>query len=235
MIGVIASPIVFWFLIGSGLGGSFRHPDAPPEVNYLEFFFPGTVVLIVLFSSIFSSISIIEDRAQGFLQSVVIAPISRTSLALGKVSGGAVLSLFQAALLLLLTPFIGIPLSVMGIIAVLGVLFLLAFGLSAMGLAIAWQMESAQGFHAIMNLFLIPLWMLSGALFPASGAAGWLHWVMAANPLMYGVAAVRSTLYLGNDALMQADPTFGIALIVTAAFAAGMFFLAVASISRRTV
>ena len=110
MAGVIGSPLVFWFLIGSGLSGSFRHPSAPPEMNYLEYFFPGTIVLIILFTSIFSTMSIIEDRKEGFLQSVIVAPVPRGAIAMGKLLGGTALALFQALLLLVLTPFLGIAL-----------------------------------------------------------------------------------------------------------------------------
>lgn len=196
IIGVIGSPIVFWFLIGSGLQSSFRHPDAPPEMNYLEFFYPGTMVLVILFTSIFSTISIIEDRKEGFLQSVVVAPVPRSSIALGKILGGTVLSLVQAVILLVLSPFVGISFNVISFMFVFVVLFVISFGLTGLGFLIAWRMDSTQGFHAIMNLFLIPLWLLSGALFPVSGAAGWLGALMKINPLTYGVAALRQGLYL---------------------------------------
>jgi ABC-2 type transport system permease protein len=219
MIGVIGSPLVFWFLIGSGLSGSFRHPSAPPEMNYLEYFFPGTVVLIILFTSIFSTMSIIEDRKEGFLQSVVVAPVPRASIAMGKILGGTALALLQAMLLLVLTPFLGITLDLVSVVVVALTLFLISFGLTGLGFLIAWKMDSTQGFHAVMNLFLIPLWLLSGSLFPASGAAGWLGVAMMANPLTYGVAALRQALYLhGHTGTADLAP-LGVNLGVTLAFA----------------
>lgn len=225
MIGVIGSPLIFWFLIGSGLGGSFRHPNAPPEMNYLEYFFPGTVVLIILFTSIFSTISIIEDRREGFLQSVVVAPVSRASIVMGKIMGGTTLALMQATLLLLLTPFIGISLSFVSLVTVFFILFVIAFGLTGLGFMIAWRMDSTQGFHAIMNLFLIPLWLLSGALFPASGAAGWLDTVMMCNPLSYGVAALRQGLYMqGHTGTSDLTP-LSVNLAITVGFAIMTFIL----------
>lgn len=225
MIGVIGSPLVFWFLIGSGLGSSFRHPNAPPEMNYLEYFFPGTMVLIVLFTAIFSTITIIEDRKEGFLQSVIVAPVSRTSIALGKILGGTILSLLQAIILLLLTPFIGISIDLIAFVIIFIVLFIISFGLTGLGFLIAWRMDSTAGFHAIMNLFLIPLWLLSGALFPASGAAGWLRVVMMANPLTYGVAAIRQALYLhGNIATMELS-SLPVCIIVISLFALLMLIL----------
>ena len=232
MIGVIGSPLVFWFLIGSGLGGSFRHPQAPPEVSYLEYFYPGTIVLIILFSSIFSSISIIEDRKEGFLQSVLVAPVSRSSIALGKILGSALLSLAQGVLLLFFAPFVGIVVNPLMLLTVVAVLVLLSFGLSGLGFLIAWRMDSTQGFHAIMNLFLIPMWLLSGALFPLSGAASWLGTVMAINPLTYGVAALRHALYAGTASTTQDFASFTSSFLVTAAFAVGTFFLSSIIVSR---
>ncbi len=219
IIGVIGSPIIFWFLIGSGLGSSFKHPDAPPEMNYLEYFFPGTMVLIVLFTSIFSTISIIEDRKEGFLQSVIVAPVSRASIALGKIMGGTLLSLFQAILMLVLAPFLGIHLDLSTVFVVVTVLFFISFGLTGLGFLIAWKMESTQGFHAIMNLFLIPLWLLSGALFPVSGAAGWLRHVMTINPLSYGIVALRQGLYLNNPNAIRDFSSLSFSCMITVAFA----------------
>ena len=122
--------------------------------------------MVVLFTAIFSTITIIEDRREGFLQSVVVAPVSRTSIALGKILGGTILSLLQAIILLLLTPFIGITIDVTSFFIIFIVLFIVSFGLTGLGFLIAWRMESTQGFHAIMNLALMPMWLLSGAFFP---------------------------------------------------------------------
>ena len=223
MIGVIGSPLLFWFLIGSGLSGSFRHPSAPPGTSYLEYFFPGTIVLIILFTSIFSTMSIIEDRKEGFLQSVIVAPVPRSSIVMGKLLGGTALALGQAVLLLLLTPFIGISLSLWSIVVVICTMFLIAFGLTGLGFLIAWRMDSTQGFHAIMNLFLIPLWLLSGSLFPASGAAGWLGTAMMANPLTYGVAALRQGLYMAPHTATSDLTPLALNLGVTALFALATF------------
>ena len=235
MAGVIGSPLVFWFLIGSGLSGSFRNPNAPPEINYLEFFFPGTVVLVILFTAIFSTISVIEDRREGFLQSVLVAPVPRFSIALGNIMGGTLLALIQGIILLILAPFIGISLTVPSVCLVVVVLFVISFGLTALGFLIAWRMDSTQGFHAIMNLFLIPLWLLSGALFPPSGAAGWLGKVMLANPLSYGVSALRQGLYLDNGAASQDIASLTVSLSITIVFAATMFALSALAVRKTGV
>lgn len=226
MIGVIGSPLIFWFVIGSGLSGSFRHPSAPPEMNYLEYFFPGTMVLIILFTSIFSTISIIEDRREGFLQSVIVAPVSRGSIAMGKILGGTALSLIQGLILLFLVPFLGISLTPLSVLIVVGILFLIGFGLTGLGFLIAWRMDSTQGFHAIMNLFLIPLWLLSGALFPPSGAANWLGTIMRLNPISYGVAALRQGLYLNSNHIATQDiSSLPVSVGITVIFALLTFIL----------
>lgn len=230
--GVIGSPLVFWFLIGSGLGGSFRHPGTAADVNYLEYFFPGTLVLVILFTSIFSTMSIIEDRREGFLQSVVVAPVSRASIAMGKILGGTLLSLLQAAILLLLTPFIGIHIGLLALGLIVFTLFLVSFGLTALGFIIAWRMDSTQGFHAVMNLFLIPLWLLSGSLFPASGAAGWLKDLMIVNPLTYGIAALRQGMYLGGSGATEELSSLPVCLLIITAFAAVMLLISAVVVKR---
>ncbi len=225
IIGVIGSPLVFWFLIGSGLGSSFRHPSAGSQMNYLEFFYPGTMVLVILFTSIFSTISVIEDRQAGFLQSVVVAPVSRTSIALGKILGGTILSLVQAMIMLFLAPLVGISLSVGSLLLTFFILFIISFGLTGLGFIIAWKMDSTQGFHAIMNLFLIPLWLLSGALFPPSGSAKWLSTIMLANPLSYGVSALRSALYLNGGVRLPDIASLPVSALVSFCFAGVMLIL----------
>ncbi|MFI5253680.1 MAG: ABC transporter permease [Bacteroidota bacterium] len=233
MVGVIGSPLLFWFIIGSGLGSSFRHPTASSEMNYLEYFFPGTVVLIILFTAIFSTMSIIEDRQAGFLQSVVVAPVTRSSIALGKILGGTILSLIQSVILLVLAPFIGMPLSILSFILIFIFLFIISFGLTGLGFIIAWRMDSTQGFHAIMNLFLIPLWLLSGALFPPSGAAGWIRGVMLANPLTYGVEGVRDILSLNSNQSMNAIATIPVSIGIVTLFAIATFVLSAISVSKK--
>ncbi len=239
VIGVVGSPLVFWLLIGSGLGTSFRAPSItgastkallasghPGGVSYLEYFFPGTLVLILLFTSIFCMMSVIEDRREGFLLSVLVAPISRSTLVLGKVLGGATLAVLQGIVFLLFAPLIGIRLHPLQLLFLIAVLFLIAFGLTSLGFVVAWRMDSIQGFHAIVNLFLIPMWLLSGALFPASGAFGWVRWIMKANPLTYGTAALRQVLYLPLQGAGGGASSLALSLGITALF--GLFMIGIA-------
>jgi ABC-2 type transport system permease protein len=189
--------------------------------------------MILLFTAIFSTISIIEDRREGFLQSVLVAPVGRSSVVLGKVLGGTILAVAQAVVFLLLAPLVGIRFSVAGFVLTLLVMTVLAFALTCLGLAIAWRMNSTQGFHAIMNLLLMPLWFLSGALFPPSGAWKGLRYVMLANPLTWGLSALRRAMYFGDPSAAQL-PSLGAELLVTVAFA-GIMFLLTMLITQRTL
>src|SRR3954469_15326928 len=228
VIGALATPLVFWVFIGAGMGRSFKVEGLPGGNDYLRFFFPGTIVMILLFTAIFSTISIIEDRREGFLQSVLVAPVSRMSIVLGKVLGGTLLAFGQAFLFLLLAPTVGIHPPLVGFALALLMMLVIGFELTALGFCIAWRMSSTQGFHAIMNLFLMPLWFLSGALFPAEGAMGGLKWVMRLNPLTYGLAGLRRAMYWGDASVEAAPhlPTMTTCMIVSLAFAAGLFLLA---------
>jgi len=218
VVGALGTPLVFWLLIGSGIGTSFRHGAAPAGMSYLEYFFPGTVLLIVLFTSIFCMMSVIEDRHQGFLLSVLVAPLPRLTLALGKILGGATLATGQGLLFVLLAPAAGIGLAPAQFLLIAGILFVIAVALTGLGFVVAWKLDSVQGFHAVVNLFLIPMWLLSGALFPATGAAGWVQWSMKLNPLTYGMAALRQLFYW-NTTAPGGEPSMALALGVTAGFA----------------
>jgi ABC-2 type transport system permease protein len=226
IIGALATPLVFWLLIGSGLGESFR--GAEVEGGFMRYFFPGTVVLILLFTAIFSTVSVIEDRRDGFLQGVLVAPVSRASIVSGKCLGGMTLAAAQAALFCLAAPWAGLPLD--GAVVMRLVLLLGGFALTALGFVIAWPLESTQGFHVMMNLVLIPLWLLSGAFFPAR-AGTWTEWAAALNPLAYITAGVRRAFY-GDGADLGLVPSFGAAMAVTLLFAAVMFVFALRVVRR---
>jgi ABC-2 type transport system permease protein len=220
IVGALGSPLVFWFLIGSGLNRSFQGgPAMPLQGGYLEYFYPGTLALILLFTAIFSTISIVEDRQEGFLQGVLVAPVPRAAIVVGKVLGSTTLAVMQGAVFLLLAPFAQVQIHLVDLPALFGVMVLVSFGLSGMGFLVAWWLDSTQGFHAIMNIFLIPLWILSGALFPASGAAGWVRALMLVNPITYGVSALRRFFY---DQPLAAEPPFGLSLAVVVLFAVAM-------------
>ena len=199
VVGVLASPLVFWLVIGSGFGTSFRSGGGPGQQHYLDYFYPGALIMIVLFTSIFTMMSVIEDRKEGFLLSVLVAPVPRSAIVLGKVLGGTTLSAVQGMIFLIFAPFAGVHLEPLQVLLVAVVVFLVSFSLTALGFAIAWPMDSSQAFHGIVNLFLIPLWLVSGALFPLAGASGWIRIIMRLNPLTYGVEALRGLFYPGAE------------------------------------
>ncbi len=232
VVGALATPIVFWVFLGSGFGSSFKGGGAT-DMNYLEYTFPGTIAMILLFTAIFSTISIIEDRREGFLQAVVAAPVHRSAIAFGKIAGSATLAIFQAMLFLALAPFAGVPLSILPLLAMVGVSIIVGIGLSGLGVLIAWPMDSTQGFHAIMNLVLFPMLLLSGAFFPASGASTWLGWVMALNPLTYGVSAIRGTLYYGQEGALVGGPSLTASILVSIVFAFAMIVAATIVVGRK--
>ncbi len=194
--GAVAQPLVFWLLLGGGLNASFRPAGAAPGTSYVAYFYPGTIVLVLLFTAIFATISTVEDRREGFLQGVLVAPVPRWGIVLGQVLGGTSLAVLQGGIFLAMAPLVGMQLSLVSVLATMAVMTIVALSLTSLGLIIAWRMESTQGFHAIMNLILIPIWLLSGAFFPASGAPAPLRWLMAINPLTYGMAALRRCICL---------------------------------------
>jgi ABC-type multidrug transport system, permease component len=213
VLGVVASPLIFWAVIGFGSGA-----DGPQR------FFPGTVVLTVMFSAIFSTMSIIEDRREGFLLSMLVSPASRTSLVLGKILGAATLAWIQGMIVLAFAPLAGIGLSLGEVAPLAGIVFLISFTLTALGFLIAWKFDSTQGYHAVMNLLLLPMWLLSGAMFPVAGASSWIRAIMLVNPLTYSTALLRQALAPGGDG----SPEAATSLAVTAAF--GVVLLAASAV-----
>jgi ABC-2 type transport system permease protein len=189
--------------------------------------------MVLLFTAIFATISVVEDRQRGFLQGVLAAPVPRPCILLGQALGCTTLGVLQGLILLPLAPLVGIPLTVTSALLTAGVMILVAFGLTSLSLVLAWRLDSTQGFHAIMNLLLLPMWLLSGAFFPAAGAPVWLRWAIHINPLTYGLAAIRHCLYLANPAAAGSIPGLGLSLGVAVAFGALAFAAAVAVAVRR--
>ncbi len=230
--GAFAQPLVFWLLLGGGFNASFQPAGTPQGTSYVAYFYPGTILMVLLFTAIFATIATVEDRKQGFLQGVLVAPVPRWSVVLGQALGGTTLAVVQGMLFMLLAPLLGISLSVASFLCTTVVMTVIALALTSLGLMIAWKMDSTQGFHAIMNLILLPIWILSGALFPQNGAPGLLHLLMALNPLTYGMAALRRCLYLGNPSAAGAVAPMGLSLLITVLFCAAAFAGAVRVASR---
>ncbi|MCP4943891.1 MAG: ABC transporter permease [Planctomycetaceae bacterium] len=195
----IAQPLLFWLLFGTGLSEAFQSAG---ELNFLQFFLPGTLALIVLFTAIFSTISVIEDRREGFMQAVLVAPVGRWPVLVGKVLGGSAIAWVQAVFFLLLVWVVGTADPGGAVLPLLGLLALVALAMCGLGMIVAWPMESTQGFHAIMMLGLMPMWLLSGTFFPipalgpdASIGQWILGAIMRANPLSYSMVEMRRLLF----------------------------------------
>jgi ABC-2 type transport system permease protein len=229
VVGVIASPLLFWIVIGSGFGSSFRTGGGSGQ-QYLSYFYPGALIMIVLFTSIFTMMSVIEDRKEGFLLSVLVAPVSRSAIVLGKVLGGTTLATIQGMIFLAFAPLVGVHMGVVDFLLIVLTIFLVSFALTALGFAIAWPMDSTQAFHGIINLFLIPLWLLSGAMFPLAGASGWMRLLMRINPLTYGVEALRTLLYPASPAVAPLASSLATLFLFTLI----MFSLSFVMVNRRS-
>jgi ABC-2 type transport system permease protein len=228
VLGALVQPLIFWLGIGSGLSASFRIPGAE-RISYLEYFFPGVVLMVVLFTSIFTTMSLIEDRHQGFLQAVLVAPSSESAVVLGKTLGGTTIALIQAGLFVAMAPLAGFPAGQISWGMLAAVLVGSSVGLTAIGFAVAWWLDSVQGYHAIMSVLLIPLWVLSGALFPGRDV-GWMRVLMKLNPLSYAAEGVRRAFYggdlpagvgiVGSSAVMELAVVLALAVLGIAAASA---------------
>jgi ABC-2 type transport system permease protein len=231
VIGAVAQPLLFWLFLGSGFSSSFRAPGME-SVSYLEYFYPGVMLMMMLFASIFSSITIIEDRDAGFLQSVLVAPVSRLAIVLGKVLGGSAIALVQTLIFTAAAPFLGLRLGVETLVLLILAYLLTSVGFAAMGFFFAWPMRSTAGFHAIMMVFLMPLWLLSGAVFPIERAPGWLYVLMQINPVSHALVLMRDPFYMTVPQLFG-DRRYMIALLVTVLWSGACLVGSMIRVSRR--
>lgn len=226
IVGMIAQPVLYLLLVGNGLAHAFLL-KAARGFNYLPFMFPGIVGMSVLFTSVFSAVSIVWDREFGFLKEVLVSPVPRWAIAWGKGLGGSTVAVAQGALILLLAPLVHVSLTFGRFWAMLAILALIALALNGLGLAIASRMTSLQGFQVVMNFLVMPLFFLSGALYPLKLMPGWLKALMRIDPLTYGVDGLRHVLY--PSALeVRAFTQFplGTDLTVTAAFMVALLAIA---------
>ena len=231
VMGALGQPLLFWLFLGFGLKSTFNIQGA--SINYVQFFFPGVINLILLFTAIFSTFSLIEDRNEGFLQGVLVSPAPRASIVFGKVLGGSLIALLHASIFLIFTPFIDLSLSALDIAALLGVMLLTGIALTSFGFCLAWKMDSTQGFHAIMMLVLIPLWFLSGAFYPATGLTPALRWLMMLNPLTYAVDATKHILFKNFETATLDLPSFTFCLLVILCFGLLVFTLSLLFVKKR--
>jgi ABC-2 type transport system permease protein len=202
ILGVVVQPLMFWFVIGSGFMPTFRLEENQ-ALDYQTFFFPGVLALVILFTAIFATITLIDDRSSGFLQAVLVGPGSRTALVLGKILGVVTIAFVQAGLFMAVAPFVGIDLGQLDLALLIAFIFLGAMAMSGIGFVFAWGTQSSAAYHALMSVILIPMWILSGAMFPAK--EGWMKSVMLVNPMGWLVAGLRGA-FAGRVAPLGSVP-----------------------------
>ena len=198
LIASLAQPLLFLIVFGTGLSsalrGAFGGASTGSSVSYVQFIYPGIVGMAVLFTSIFSAMSIVWDREFGFLKEVLVAPIDRSAIAIGKALGGSTQAMVQGMILLVLAPFIGVKLTLLAVLALIPLIFVLAFALTSLGIALAGGMKSMQGFQAVMNFLMMPMFFLSGALFPLGNLPAWMTVLTRLDPAAYGIDPIRRVI-----------------------------------------
>ncbi|MDD5569352.1 MAG: ABC transporter permease [Candidatus Pacebacteria bacterium] len=192
IIGSLGQPLLFMLALGYGFGSVFQQAG---QGNYLEFLVPGIVAMSILFTALFSGIEIIWDRQFGFLKETLVAPVSRFEIMIGRSLGGATVAVLQGAIVLLISLFFGFTIHNYSLLLLsLVFMFMVALLFTALGTAIASLLEDMQGFQLIMNFLVMPIFFLSGALFPLQGLPKAIDVITRINPLTYGVDGLRGTL-----------------------------------------
>ena len=223
LISTLARPILWLFIIG---GGMSRLVPGGENVSYIQFIFPGILGMTILFSAIFSSISIIWDKEFGFMKEILVAPVSRFSVVVGKATSGMVLSTFQAVIVLCLFPIIGLRLEPMQVIGVILVSAVLSFALAAFGILLASFYDSYESFSVIMNFIVMPMFFLSGAMYPVKLLPEVLKFLSKLNPLTYGVDALKNIVFPLETGRMSADFPLSLDMLVITSLAVVFVFAA---------
>lgn len=192
LVGSIVFPLLFLFVFGSGLNN--RMGFLGEGIDFTQFLFPGIIGMSVLMSSFMAGISVVWDREFGFLKEVLVAPISRASVAVGKTLGAATIAMLQGVLILLFAPLIGVSFSVWTVLALLPLMFLLAASMGSLGILIATRIRSMEAFQAVMQMMMFPMVFLSGVFFPLQGLPPWMNILVKINPASYGIAPLRQVI-----------------------------------------
>jgi len=192
-IATLVQPLLFLFVLGSGLSSLTR--GATGALDLRTFMFPGILATSTLFTAIFAAVSLVWDREFGFLREMLVAPVRRGSIILGKGLGGATIATAQGVVVLCLAPLVDVPLSIGLVLTLLGEIFLLSFTLTALGLAVVARIQQVQTVMGLMQVLILPLSFLSGALYPLSNLPGWLSITVRLNPLTYAVHPVRTAVF----------------------------------------
>jgi ABC-2 type transport system permease protein len=190
IVAALGQPLLYLFVFGTGLDPAMS-ASTGGALDFRQFMFPGILAMAVLFTAIFSAISIVWDREFGFLKEVMVAPVSRAAVALGKVAGGATVAMFQGVIVLLLAPVVGVKLGAPQVVMLIGLMLLLATVMTSFGILIAARQKTMEGFQMMMNFLLMPMFFLSGAFFPLGKVPLWMAWLSRLDPVTYGVDALR--------------------------------------------
>ena len=201
----LSQPLLFLFVLGYGMSNLVGTSGG---FDFKKFVFPGIVAMSVVSTAIFSAISIVWDREFGFLREMLVAPIRRSALVIGKTAGGATVATAQGTLMLALAPLIGVHLTVLTVVEVVALEFLMAVALTIFGVFVASRIEKMEGFQVVMQLVMLPMIFLSGAMFPLSGLPGWLAVLTRINPLTYAVAPLRHVIFNAQDMPVEATARF---------------------------
>ena len=210
-----AMPLLFLVIFGAGFNRIVG--TLTPGVNFIQFMYPGIIAMTVLTNSVMSGLSVVWDREFGFLKEILVAPLGRSGIVLGKAAGSATVSVIQGIIMLVLAPLLGVSLSPMLVLMLIPMLIVISVSLSGLGVLIASRMRSQQGFHIIVQLIVFPLIFLSGVFFPVNSVPAWLEVISKINPLTYGVDAIRQ-LFLGNvaaamnGAVVQGNAAIGVTI-----------------------
>jgi ABC-2 type transport system permease protein len=216
LIGMIGQPLLYLCILGQGISSGVTL-NRSGGINYLTFMYPGIIGMSILFTSIFSAVSIIWDREFGFLKEVLVAPVPRWAVAIGKTLGGASIAILQSTILILLAPIIGIHISLTIVVELWLMAFLIGVSLTGLGIAIAARMTSMQSFQMVMNFLVMPLYFLSGAMFPLATAPSWMKALMAIDPLTYSVDGMRNILF--SHTVMNSGALVGQTVVAVASSA----------------
>lgn len=191
-----AMPLLFLVIFGAGFSNVIG--QLAGGVNFIQFMYPGIIAMTVLTSSLFAGISVVWDREFGFLKEILVAPIGRTGIVLGKAIGATLVALLQALIMLVLAPFLGVPLSPGLVLQLVPIVVILSLGLAGLGILIASFMTSQQGFQVLIQILIFPLIFLAGVFFPVNSVPAWMEVISKVNPLTYGVDAIRQ-LFIGSS------------------------------------
>ncbi len=202
LISSFAMPLLFLIVFGAGFTRTIG--VMAPGVDFVQFMYPGIIAMTVLMNSVMSGLSVVWDREFGFLKEILVAPLARSGIVLGKATGAAVISVIQAGVMLLLAPLVDVAITPLLVLKLVPLLILISFSLSGLGLLIASRMRSLQGFQLVVQLLVFPLIFLSGVFFPVNNVPAWLELISKLNPLTYAVDAVRQLFLAGQQGALEA-------------------------------